>query len=203
MKKYILMLAFLSFQFSAICQSFDSVKSKNMFENIMNELLEDSAFQARILSYAEDFEKHPTFNDSFLVGKFPLILTKAGDDWFSKFATLKDRAKFYKYLNDTIKDPLVYYEKVIKELDYDSIAVGGYYSDDIFMFDKLYEGFLHEHYRFFKNGKEVRMISLSFWGGKQFYSWQDEPKLGMVYTIPITKDGFLDYSNKETIQPKP
>jgi hypothetical protein len=203
MKTYVLMLVFLSFKSSAICQPFNYEKSANVFENLMNELYEDSAFRARMLSYAEEIEKHPTHNDSLLIGKFPLVLTKAGDDWFAKFATLEDRAKFRKNLNDTIKDPLAYYEKEIKELDYDSIAVGGYYSDDIFMFDKLYEGFLHEHYRFFKNTEEVRIISLSFWGGKQFYSWRDEPRIGKRYIIPITKYGFPDYSNTEIIQPKP
>jgi hypothetical protein len=203
MKKYVLILAFLSYQFSAICQSFESEKSTNMFENLMNELYEDSAFRARILSYTEEIEKHPTYNDSLLIGKFPMVLSKAGDDWFAKFAALKDRVKFYKNLNDTIKDPLAYYEKEIKNMDYDSIAVFIHNEDDLIMFGKVYEGFLHEYYKFLYKGEVVRAISLSFWGGKQFYSWQDEPRSGMEYIIPITKDGFLDYSNKETIQPKP
>lgn len=197
------MLAFLSLQFSAICQSSEDDSSKNRFENLMNELYGDSAFRAMILSYAEEFDKHPTHNDSFLIGKFPLVLSKGGHVWFEKFAALKDRAKFYRNLNDTIKDLSAYYENEIKAIDYDSIAAGGYYSEDIILYDKLYEGFLHELYRFFKNGKEVKLITLSFWGGKQFYSWQDEPRTGMKYIIPITEDGFPDYRNVETIQPKP
>ncbi len=203
MKKYVLMLAFLSLRFSAICQSYDSDITTNRFKNFMNELYQDSAFRAMILSYAEEFEKHPTHNDSFLIGKFPLVLLKTGDDWFSKFAALKDRVKFYKNLNDTIKDLSGYFENEIKTLDYDSMATGRYYSEDIIMFDKSYDGFLHEHYRFFKNGNEVKLITISFWGGKQFYSWQDEPVTGMKYNIPITQDGFPDYPNVEIIQPKP
>ncbi len=203
MKKYVLMLAFLSLQFSAICQSSEDDSSKNRFENLMNELYEDSAFRAMILSYAEEFDKHPTHNDSLLIGKFPLVLSKGGNAWFEKFAALNDRAKFCKNFNDTIKDLSGYFEKEIKTLDYDSITVGGYYSEDIVVYDKLYEGFLHEHYRFFKNGREVKFITLSFWGGKQFYAWRDEPSLRMEYIIPITEDGSLDYHNVQTIQRKP
>lgn len=203
MKKYVLMLVFLSFQFSAICQSYDSDSTTNRFENFMNELYEDSAFLARIFSYAEEMEKHPTHNDSLLIGKFPLVLTKAGHAWFEKYAALNDRAKFYKNFNDTIKDLSAYFENEIKTLDYDSIAAGGYYSEDIILYDKLHEGFLYEHYRFFKNGKEVKFISLSFWGGKQFYAWRDEPSSRMEYIIRITEDGSLDYHNVQTIQPKP
>ncbi len=203
MKKYVLMLAFLSMRFSAICQSYDSDSIINRFENFMNELYQDSAFRAMILSYAEEFEKHPTHNDSFLIGKFPLIFSKGGHAWFEKFEALKDRAKFYKNLNDTIKDLSGYFENEIKAMDYDSMAAGRYYSEDIIMFDKLYDGFLHEHYRFFKNGKEVKLITISFWGGKQFYSWQDEPVTGMKYNIPITEDGLPDYREVETIKPKP
>lgn len=197
------MLAFLSLQFSAICQSSEDDSSKNRFENLMNELYGDSAFRAMILSYAEEFDKHPTHNDSFLIGKFPLIFSKGGHAWFEKFAALKDRAKFYRNLNDTIKDLSAYYENEIKAIDYDSIAAGGYYSEDIILYDKLYEGFLHEHYRFFKNGKEVKFITLSFWGGKQFYAWRDEPSSRMEYIIRITEDGSLDYHNVQTIQRKP
>ena len=203
MKKYVLILALLSLRFSAICQSNDSDSTTNRFENFMNELYEDSAFHAKILSYAEEMEKHPTHNDSLLIGKFPLVLTKGGHAWFEKFAALKERAKFCKNFNDTIKDLSGYFENEIKTMDYDSIAVGGYYSEDIIMFDKLYDGFLHEHYRFFKNGKEVKFITLSFWGGKQFYSWRDEPTSRMEYIIPITEDGSLDYHNVQTIQRKP
>lgn len=203
MKKNVLILAFLSFPFSAICQPSYSENSTNRFQNLMSELYEDSAFRTMILSYAEELEKHPTHNDTFLIGKFPLVLSKGGHGWFEKFVALKDRAKFYKNLNDTIKDLSVYYENEIKAIDYDSIAAGGYYSEDIILFDKLYEGCLYEHYRFFKNGREVKLITLSFWGGKQFYSWQDEPLTGIKYNIPITQDGFPDYRNVETIQPKP
>jgi hypothetical protein len=202
MKKYVSILAFLSCQFSAICQSIDSESSPNMFNNIMNELYEDSVFSARILSYAEEIEKHPTYNDSLLIGKFPLVLSKAGDDWFAKFAELKDRVKFYKNLNDTIKDPLAYYENEIKNMDYDSIAVFIHNEDNLIMYGKVYEGFLREYYKFLYKGEEVRAISLSFWGGKQFYSWQDEPRSGISYRIRITNDGALDYKNVETIDPK-
>jgi hypothetical protein len=203
MKKYFVVMTLLSFQFSAICQSFEAADSTIRFEDLMNELYEDSVFSARMAHYAEELEKHPTYNDSLLIGKFPLVLTKGGHAWFEKFAALKERAKFCKNFNDTIKDLSGYFENEIKTIDYDSIAVSGYYSEDIILYDKLYEGFLYEHYRFFKNGKEVKFISQSFWGGKQFYAWRDEPSSRMEYINRITEDGSLDYHNVQTIQPKP
>jgi hypothetical protein len=203
MKKYFVVMTLLSFQFSAICQSFEAADSTIRFEDLMNELYEDSVFSARIAHYAEELEKHPTYNDSFLIGKFPLVLSKAGADWFSKFAALKDRVKFYKNLNDTIKDLSAYYENEIKMMDYDSIAFIIQQPDDIFMYDKIYEGFLREIYKFLKKGKVVRVITINFWGGKQFYAWRDEPSSRMEYIIRITEDGSLDYHNVQTIQPKP
>ena len=202
MKKYFVVMTLLSFQFSAICQSFEAADSTIRFEDLMNELYEDSVFSARMAHYAEELEKHPTYNDSLLIGKFPLIFSKGGHAWFEKFAALKERAKFCKNLNDTIKDLSGYFENEIKAMDYDSIAAWSYYHGEIFMYDKLYEGFLTENYRFFKNGKEVRWITISFWGGKQFYSWRDETVSGITYLIPVTEHGDLDLQNTKTIQPK-
>jgi hypothetical protein len=203
MKKHVVMLALLSFKFLAMCQSVDSQDSINQFEKLMNKIYEDSKFKAKIVSYAEEIEKHPTHNDSFLIKKFPLVLSKGGADWFAKFAATKNRVIFYKNFNDTIIDLSRYFEEEIKYLDYDSINIGGYSSGDLTVFNKFYEGFLNETYRFFKNGKEVRFITLSFWGGKQFYSWQDEPQLGMRYIIPITRDANPYYTKVKTISPKP
>ena len=159
-----------------------TAEATERISNLMQELYQtDSSIRKMIdeFSFENVRSKH---NDSILIGKFPLVLTKGGKAWFDRFCALSGRVKFTKNLNDNISDLNSYYQNEIQTLDYDSIDVGGYFQGNDTLFGELIEGFQFEWYTFFKAGKVIKHISLSFLGGRELYSWRDEPNSRMTYS---------------------
>lgn len=153
--------------------------------NLLHEMyLSDAAFRKLVDDFSFD-DCRSQYNDSLLVGKFPLVLSKGGKAWFDKFSALRNRVKFSRPINERIIDLDKYYASEIKHLDYDSIATGGYFQGNDTLFGQLIEGYLFEWYKFYKAGKEIKFITLSFLGGRQLTHWSDEANSRQTYTFRI------------------
>jgi hypothetical protein len=132
--------------------------------SVDNLISEDQSLRNRIDSIGID-EPKVIHDDSYLKGKIPMIFGNDGEYYFQLFSSKSDRANFYYNSLKKTSDVSGHYERSIRTMGFDSLETHSYTSD---------LGDYVETYIFYKDGIRVRLIQLTFLGGIQFQSWDDE-----------------------------
>jgi hypothetical protein len=108
-----------------------------------------------------------TRDDTKLIGMFHNVFDKEkGKEYFDIYKNL-GRSFWYGFFNKIEKDSLdSYYEKNMKNFEYDSVLITKNIIDE--------DGGFDDEYLFYKDGVKVRFFSVYFIKGIQILGWKDE-----------------------------
>lgn len=150
-----------------------TAESASRLHSLMTDLYQDTILQKMI---EETIAECPSkYNDSNLIGKFSLCLSKGGKAWFNQFTDRKSRVIFYQNRQNIIRDFDLYFDREIRTLDYDSVEFNYEDNEDVSLFDgRLCEVYDIEQYTFYRSNVCIKKISIGFKGGKEFAFYYDD-----------------------------